>query len=834
MPTTATFGGRIAYVQKGGDAVCEIRNLTSVDTAAVEMNATAALSRRCQSPSYHVILSWAALEHPTDAQMVEAADHALERLGMAEHQAVLAIHRDRDHQHIHIVVNRVHPGTHRAASTSHDFAKLERACREIEHRQGWSADRGRFQAEVVTRADGGEEVQLVAGPRDRSNGRPTQGELALERRTGRRPLSAIVGAGRDAIAAAISDARSWTEMNQRLAPLGVQYELKGTGAVLRSTTDPADVIKPSSIDRAWSRTNLEKRFGPMAPAADAGIAKGKIDGPDHKPNIAKLGAAPPPAARGRMLNLQELDVVHRRRSEMLLPRHVRGDLVDVRSDRNRPVRRPEPGPGLAANPRERLWQQFQAERQAAGGHREAAQAEWHAQRAREKARRSDLIQRQRAGRNWVYQLLPRGIVRGIFLWFQKQAHLGDLAMLRIEQAAERDALRERRKADPSPPRVWRDWVERKAKAGDQEATIVLQAMKFRNEPKPRSSASPPRPDPERELVAMRQLRLVDLAGRYGFAIAPGSKSEHVSVRMKNAAGDVIVVKQDPHRGDRYFGTTDAADNGNVIEFVQHRIGGSLADVRQALRPLIGELPPAPAAAGARPLADLPAADHTSARQAWMTAKEGTVGYLQNRGILRSTIQRFQSEIRIDSRGNALFAHRDAAGNVVGFETKNHDFAGFAKGGQKTIAVFGPATTKRIVVTESGLDALSLAQLEARDDTRYVSLGGAPGRRAFDELRRLAAAADQVVIGTDNDAAGDAIAVRIRAALAGMPGLAVTAGKPPAGNKDWNDALRGSLAADTLAQAAQDLAAIDDSVRPANFDIVQSGSSGKGPRPQNQR
>jgi len=120
--------------------------------------------------------------------------------------------------------------------------------------------------------------------------------------------------------------------------------------------------------------------------------------------------------------------------------------------------------------------------------------------------------------------------------------------------------------------------------------------------------------------------------------------------------------------------------------------------------------------------------------------------------------------------------------------------------------------------------LSVAQLEARDDTRYVSLGGAPGRRAFDELRRLAAGADQVVIGTDNDAAGDAMALRIRTAISDMPGLAVTDGRPPVG-KDWNDTLRAALTAATKSQAAQDLAAIDNSVR--RLPAKGRGSEGMG-------
>jgi hypothetical protein len=805
------FARRVEYVQKGGEAVCQTRNLVSLETAATEMAATAALARGCRSPSYHAILSWAEIEQPSDEQMFEAADLALAELGMAEHQVVVALHRDRDHAHLHLVLNRVHPVTHRAATVWKDYVTLERACRQIEHQQGWSADRGHFDARIVTRADGGEEVQLVAASRQRDGeGRPAQGELARERRTGRRPVSTIINADRDAIAEAFGSARSWDELNLQLAPIGLVYQAKGTGAVLRSTADPADVTKPSSIDRAWSRAKLEQRFGPMSPAGQAGISKGKSDGTaDDKPNVARIGTAPPPRARNRVQQLSACGLVRVSRGRsVLLQSHVPGDLVDSGAERVDRLRRAEPGPGLSGW--DRLWQEFQTERVTAGGRRADQQPEWESQRSKELARRQALIQHQRVGRDFIYRLLPRGIVRGVFLWFQKQKQEAEWVTLRAEQAAERQALRDQRKAAPAPPRTWREFVELKVKAGDQTAVAVLGALKFREAPRPRRAVAPPRPDPERELVAMRQLRLVDVAGRYGFVLAPGSEADHASVRMKNPAGDVIVIRQDRARGDRFFNT---ADNGNVIEFVQRRIVGSLADVRQALRPLIGELPPAAAAAGTRPLIDLPAADHTAARQAWMTAKPGIIGFLQNRGILNATLARpgFQSEIRADARGNALFANRDAAGNVVGFEISNNGFKGHPKGCQRTLAVLGSASARRIVVTESGLDALSVAQLEGREDTRYVSLGGAPGRRAFDELRRLAAGADLVVIGTDNDAAGEAIAVRIRDALSDLPALAIERGRPSVG-KDWNDTLHAAAAADTRAEAGNDLAAIDNPVR----------------------
>lgn len=45
-------------------------------------------------------------------------------------------------------------------SLSNDYARLERACRRVEHRMGWPADRGRFDIEIVNNA-----VELRLGAR---------------------------------------------------------------------------------------------------------------------------------------------------------------------------------------------------------------------------------------------------------------------------------------------------------------------------------------------------------------------------------------------------------------------------------------------------------------------------------------------------------------------------------------------------------------------------------------------------------------------------------------------------------------------------------------------
>jgi hypothetical protein len=107
-------------------------------------------------------------------------------------------------------------------------------------------------------------------------------------------------------------------------------------------------------------------------------------------------------------------------------------------------------------------------------------------------------------------------------------------------------------------------------------------------------------------------------------------------------------------------------------------------------------------------------------------------YLLGRGIDPATVDHVaRDQVREDRRGNVLFAHRDSAGNILGFEVKGGTWSGFAKGGQKTLAVYGSDPARRDparIVVESGIDALSLAQIEQRRDTLYVSTGGAIARQ----------------------------------------------------------------------------------------------------------
>lgn len=92
--------------------------------------------RKLDKPVYHYSLSWSPEERPGRAELLEAARGSLKALGMEDRQALVVEHTDREHRHVHVVVNRVSPENGRAASNSHDARKLSSWARTWEREHG--------------------------------------------------------------------------------------------------------------------------------------------------------------------------------------------------------------------------------------------------------------------------------------------------------------------------------------------------------------------------------------------------------------------------------------------------------------------------------------------------------------------------------------------------------------------------------------------------------------------------------------------------------------------------------------------------------------------------
>jgi hypothetical protein len=97
---------------------------------------TKATGRKLTTPVLAYSLAWHPDERPTKEQKLDAARDSLKALGLEEHQAVILEHTDEPHAHVHIVVNRVHPETGKAATLSNSKLKLSQWAQEYEQKQG--------------------------------------------------------------------------------------------------------------------------------------------------------------------------------------------------------------------------------------------------------------------------------------------------------------------------------------------------------------------------------------------------------------------------------------------------------------------------------------------------------------------------------------------------------------------------------------------------------------------------------------------------------------------------------------------------------------------------
>jgi hypothetical protein len=94
------------------------------------------------TPSYHISISWTEQDNPSREQMLEVGKDFLKHMGLDEHQSIVAIHKDKFYDHIHIVANRVHPDGDglwekylvgdNGKSVQSDYQRVEEFLRETE------------------------------------------------------------------------------------------------------------------------------------------------------------------------------------------------------------------------------------------------------------------------------------------------------------------------------------------------------------------------------------------------------------------------------------------------------------------------------------------------------------------------------------------------------------------------------------------------------------------------------------------------------------------------------------------------------------------------------
>ena len=161
---------------EGRVAWSSARNLPTDDPelAAKIMRATAAQNVRTSQPVYHLVLSFDPRDQVSREQMERVADRVLDELRLREHQLLIVAHADREHAHMHLLINRVHPETGKMWDRWQDFPRIQRVLREEERALGLrSVETQVAEGEKAPQAKRAEQLEIV-GTEDRIKGNGRQ------------------------------------------------------------------------------------------------------------------------------------------------------------------------------------------------------------------------------------------------------------------------------------------------------------------------------------------------------------------------------------------------------------------------------------------------------------------------------------------------------------------------------------------------------------------------------------------------------------------------------------------------------------------------------------
>lgn len=242
-------------------------NCHAMETAWIEMWGTSARSVRVRDPVMPIVVSWEQGEHPTDQQAFEAGRSVLDALGMTDHQYMFAVHRDTDNDHLHIMVNKVHPERGQVPPLKFTKMTLDKTMREIELRQGWRHTNGPF---AVKERDG---KKVVDWKHESAQARIAERQAKRQPKPGRaRDMEAFTGneslaeyvqgdAKKDALAT-LDSGGGWQELHSALARHGLAIKPKGPGFAIHSTHDARQTpVKASAMSQALGGGRLTKRIG---------------------------------------------------------------------------------------------------------------------------------------------------------------------------------------------------------------------------------------------------------------------------------------------------------------------------------------------------------------------------------------------------------------------------------------------------------------------------------------------------------------------------------------------------------------------------------------------
>ncbi|MDR1611285.1 MAG: relaxase/mobilization nuclease domain-containing protein [Planctomycetota bacterium] len=268
----------------------------SPEMAALEMRAVQDGNTRARGDkTYHLLVSFRPGEEPTAGTLRRVEADLSASLGFAEHQRIAVVHRDTESLHLHIAINKIHPERFTMRDPYQDHVVLAKTCLELEKAHSLRPDNH--------------------VPTGKTRGERKAGDM--EAMTGQESLLSWMK--RECLSS-LRAADSWNTLHREAAKAGLSLALRGNGMVF--VTSSGEAVKASDVDRTFSKSNLEKRFGSFQPGGmPTGQEAEKVyrKEPLNAPNSLKteFEQARAGANEARTVSLTAIRAEQRRRMEQI-------------------------------------------------------------------------------------------------------------------------------------------------------------------------------------------------------------------------------------------------------------------------------------------------------------------------------------------------------------------------------------------------------------------------------------------------------------------------------------------------------------------------------------
>ena len=234
----ALFGGCVRYVMNESAEVLAVEGVDAEDAATITRDFAIQRSVRpeIKQPVGHIAVSFSPDDSPrmTDEFMLTLAHEYMAEMGVENTQFIVVRHHNTDHDHFHIVYNRIDNDL-KLISANNDFHRSGAACKWLKDRHGLTFGVGK---ERVNR----------------------------ERLTGADRVKYRI---HDEIAACLPHCAGYADLEKRLRQAGITVQYKYRRGTSKSPENVQGIsfakgdysFKGSQIDRAFSHAGLSKAFG---------------------------------------------------------------------------------------------------------------------------------------------------------------------------------------------------------------------------------------------------------------------------------------------------------------------------------------------------------------------------------------------------------------------------------------------------------------------------------------------------------------------------------------------------------------------------------------------